>query len=179
MLLVVLCAFVGTAVETLATVEQVRCLIPYVAHLVDVEAMAEVIFLHHDAACVSWFADRSITDASLVEQILCCLDVSVCYLDYHSRVLCEENLHYVVTVECAEVDVHTSVLVGEGHLEQGSNQSTGADVVACNNKTLLYHLLQSIECIAEILGILHRWHIVADLAFRLCEGAAAKLLLVE
>ena len=179
LVLVVLCTLVSTAVETLATVEQMRSLIPCIAHLVDVEAMTEVIFLHHDAASVGRLTDRCVAYAHLVEQVLNSLNVAVGNLNHHSRILCEQGLHDVITAECTEVDVKTAILVSKGHFEQCGNHTASADVVTCHYQSLLYHVLQSIECIAEILRVLHHRNVIAHLASCLCKGATAKTLLVE
>ena len=69
--------------------------------------------------------------------------------------------------------MHTTLGIGEAHLEQGGNQTTGRDVVTSQNPTLLDHLLDSHEGISEVLGILHRRYIVAYLTQTLGEGRTA------
>ena len=78
-----------------------------------------------------------------------------------------------------QVDVHTALGVGETHLKQCGDETTGADVVACHYPAPLYHLLHGVECIGEILRVLHRRHVVAHLAEALCESTSAEHQFVE
>ncbi len=78
-----------------------------------------------------------------------------------------------------EVDVHTALLVGEGHLQERSDETAGRDVVTGHNPTALDEFLDGIEGIAEIFGVLHGGHVVANLTEALGKGRTSETLLVE
>ena len=91
--------------------------------------------------------------------------MAVRHLDNHARVLGKECLHYIaILAEVEEIDVQTAGLVGEAHLQQGGNHTTGTDVMSGSYPSTLDHLLYSHEGITEIFRILHRGHIVTHLA---------------
>ena len=103
----------------------------------------------------------------------------VAHLDNHAGVLGEEELHDVIVGDVMEIDVHTAVGVGKGHLEQCGDETTGRDVVASHNPTAVDELLHCLEAVSEVLGIGYSGHIVAYLAEALCKGGATQTLCVE
>lgn len=103
----------------------------------------------------------------------------VAHLDNHAGVLGEEELHDVIVGDVMEIDVHTAVGVGKGHLEQCGDETTGRDVVASHNPTAVDELLHCLETVSEVLGIGYGGHIVAYLAEALRKGGATQTLGVE
>ena len=94
----------------------------------------------------------------------------VAHLDNYAGVLGEEELHDVIVGDVMEIDVHTAVGVGKGHLEQCGDETTGRDVVASHNPTAVDELLHSLEAVSEVLSIGHGGHIAtADGAISLKE----------
>ena len=85
--------------------------------------------------------------------------MTVMYLYDHAGVLRKEVLDDVTILQTVEVDVHTSRLVGEGHLQQGRDDTTGRDVMTSHDPSFLDELLQDIEGITEIIRIFHHRHI--------------------
>ena len=69
--------------------------------------------------------------------------------------------------------------IGEAHLEQGGDETTGRDVVSSKDPTLLDELLDGHEGIGKVFGVLDGRHVVAHLTKALCEGRTAEALLVE
>ena len=106
--------------------------------------------------------------------------VLVGHLDDHAGVLGEERLdHVAVGAKVVQVDVQAAVGVCEAHLEQRGDKSSGRDVMAGHHPSAPYQLLHGVERIAEVVGVLHRGHVVAHPAQALCEGAAAEPLPVK
>ena len=107
--------------------------------------------------------------------------MGVAYLDDHTRVLGEENLHHVDRLGgyVVEVDMHAALLVGKHHLQQGGDDTTGRHVVASHDPTLLNEVLHGVEAVGEIFGVLHGRHIRANLTQGLGEGRATEALCVE
>ncbi len=90
--------------------------------------------------------------------------MGIAHLDHHTGVLSEEGLHDVaILTDVVEVDMHTALRVGEAHLQEGGDQTTGRDVVTGHDPPLLDELLDGHEGIAEVFGVLHRWYVVAYL----------------
>ena len=75
--------------------------------------------------------------------------------------------------------MQTTLCVGEAHLKQGGNETTGRDVVTSHNPALLNHLLNSHECVTEVFGVLDGRNVVTHFAQTLSKGRTAKVLLVE
>ena len=73
-------------------------------------------------------------------------------------------------MELVKADVKTTFGVGEAHLKQASDKTTSRDVMACENETFADKLLNSIECITEVLGILDRGNIGTYEALTLSKG---------
>ena len=92
-------------------------------------------------------------------------------LDDDTRVLGKERTHDVaVGTDIVQVDMHAAFRIGEAHLEQRGDESASRYVVTSDNPSLLNHLLHSHKGIGEVLGILHRRHIVAHLTQALGKG---------
>ena len=102
------------------------------------------------------------------------------HLYHHAGVLGKKGLHHVaILTQVVQIDVQAAFGVGKAHLKQTGDQATGTDVVACHYPSLLHHLLNGLEGIAEVFWILHRGHIVAHLVQALGKGRTAEALLVE
>ena len=142
--------------------------------------MPVVTSLYHNLA-ILWcgISYLGIAYALLFHKFLELLLVLVGNLNHNTWVLCHKHLHHVVAGKVVQVYVDTAFLVGETHFEEGCDKTAGADVVACHDPSLLYHLLNGVEGINEILRIYYRRHVVAYLAEALCECRATELLLVE
>ena len=179
--LIVRKAFLRLAVEALLTVEQVAGLIPHVAQVVDVEGVFLIASLHNQLASVlNRIANLGKTDATILEELTQFELMLVFHLDDDTRILGKECLHDVaVGTNIVQVDVHSTPIVGETHLQQCGNQSTGRNVMSGYNPSLLNELLYGIEAIGKILRILHRRHIIAHLTQTLGKGRSAEALLIE
>ena len=135
--------------------------------------------LDGDCAVSRRNTDLSVCDTCILKNLLRTWSVSISNLNNDTWVLCEEHLNDVVALDLVEVESKTALSVGEAHLKQGCDETTGRDVVTCEDETLVYELLNSDECIAEVLGILNGWNIRTNLALTLSECRTAKLKLVE
>ena len=128
LLLVVEETLVGHVVHALATVKEIRSLVPRVAQRVDIELVLPLVFHHHDLPVVrcrvSYFGE---SDARVFQVFLQFLLACVRHLDYDAWVLGEEHLHHVVIVlhDVMQVDVHATVHVGEGHLKERRDETAG------------------------------------------------------
>ena len=170
---------VGASVHALIAVEQVRSLVPYVAHCVDVELVCEVALADLQLARSSVGAsDAGVAYAVVVHQVLEVVLVVFRYLDDDAGVLCQQHLDDVVAVEHVEAYVETAVNICKAHLKQRCNHTACADVVSGHYPAVAYQFLKGVEGVAEVFRILHRGHVVAHLAERLCECAAAEAKLV-
>ena len=106
----------------------------------------------------------------LVEYLLYVALVGVLHLDDNTRILCEEQLDGVFLVDAVEVCSYTALLVGEAHLEKGSDETSCADVVSCKDEFLVDEGLDGHEGVAEVFWVLDCGHIAAYLAKSLGEG---------
>ena len=166
LVLIVLGTLVGTAVEALLAVEQVRGAVPSIAHSVDVEG---VFLINIESALCDGLTDNGEAYTSLFEDSLYASGIVLSYLNKHTGILGEEHLHDILLLEHAEVDLHTTLGVGEAHLEQCGNHTTGRDVVTSHEETFVHELLHSDEGVAEVLSI-YGWHLATDLIQSLEEG---------
>ena len=121
-------------------------------------------------AFVAWVTQFDIAHTCIFHHVLEALGVFVGYLNHHTWVLGKENLHEVGLCYLIEVEFHTTFHIGKAHLQQGCNQTTSRDIVTSHDDSLADELLDSIEGIAEVVGIGNGWHIVAYLIERLCKG---------
>ena len=157
-------------------------MIPGVTQGVDVEGMLPSV-LHHDNLTVVGCGVSNLGEANAVvlKVFLHLTLVGVRDLNDDTRILCEEHLHHVVALRLnvMQIDMQTAFGVGEGHLEQGCDETTGRDVVAGHHPAFLDKGLDGIEAVGEVLCVLHRRHIRADAAQCLRKGRTAKALLVE
>ena len=142
--------------------------------------MLEAILLDDDLAELwSWITNLGIADAIVLEECLEFIFMSIAYLDDNTWVLCEESLDDVFVGYVMEVDLHTALYVGECHLEESGNQTTGADIVTCHYPTTVDEFLYGIEAVNEVLRVLHGRNIAAHLAQALSESRTTEALLVE
>ena len=82
-------------------------------------------------------------------------------------------------LELVDRDFKTAFRVGEAHFEQTGDQTAGRDVVSGEDEALVDEFLNGVEGIAEIFGVLHRWHVGAHEAAALCEGRTGETEVVE
>ena len=118
-------------------------------------------------------------DAPFIKHVLHALTVGTSHLNHHARVLGKENLHEIGLSHRAEVDVQATLHIGEGHLKQGGDQTTCADVVTGKQQPFVHQLLNGIEGVAEIFWILHRRNVAAHLAQTLGKSRTTQTELVE
>ena len=172
LLLIVLVALTGLAVEALLGVQQVGGLIPGVAQRVDVERQLLLAGLDNQRAAVLYgVAYLGVADALLVHEFGKVLLVGVADFHHDAGILGKERLHHVaVLAEVVQVDVHAALGVGEAHLQQGGNQTAGRDVVSGHDPSFVYQLLNGHEGVGEVFYILHRRHVAAHLAEALRKG---------
>ena len=50
---------------------------------------------------------------------------AILYLQYHSRFLTEQHLDQIRFSQSGQTQIDTAAIIGKGHLQQGSNQTTG------------------------------------------------------
>ena len=127
----------------------------------------------------SWITNLGITDTVLIEECLQLVLVSIAYLDDNTWVLCEESLDDVGICNVVEVDLHTTLYVGECHLKESCNQTTGTDIVTSHYPTAVDELLYGVEAVNEVLWVLYGRNITAHLAQALSESRTTETLLVE
>ncbi len=133
--------------------------------------MLEAFLLDDNLANLwSWITNLGVADAILIQECLQLSLVLVAHLDNDTRVLCEQGLDDVLVGDVVEVDLHTALYVGECHLQEGSDKTTGADVVTCHHPTTVDEFLNGVEAVNEVLWILHGRNIAAHLAQALSEG---------
>ena len=179
MLAQILHAFLGLAVETLLLVEQIGCAEPHVAKAVDVKVEMHLALLDEQTTLVARATDIGISDSCLFKNLLHLRAILVRHLYHDARILCKEELHKVVAFHLVQVDVESSLCIGEAHLQQASDETACRDVVTGKDEALLNQVLHGVEGIAEVLCITHRRHITADATETLGKGGTAKTQLIE
>ena len=173
-------AFCCHTVEALLTIQQIGSLIPYVTQLIDVESLSEFVFLNRHGTLICYrLGYLCISYAMRLHNLIEELCLVVRYLNKHTRVLCKEGCKNILALEVAEVNLQTAFSISKAHLKQSCDDTTGTDVVACEQHTLVNQLLYGREAINEIFRILNRRNIASHLAKTLCKCATAELHLVE
>ena len=172
--LIVLKTLLRHTVKRLLGVEAIGGGVPDVAQFVDVEIAVATALLHHNLTLCNRLTDFHEAHTCLIQQILHDLLVGVLHLNNHTRVLCKEQLHRVALIDAVEVHLDAAFLVGEGHLQKGGDETTGTDVVTCQEKSLLHQVLHGQEGITEIFRILHCRHVAAHLAEALRKSRTTK-----
>ena len=177
LLFVVLITLLGLAVKALLAVQQVARLIPDIAQGINVEGEFFVTGFHYNVAAVrNGIAYLGKAYTLIFHELFELLLVLVAHLDYYARVLGEQcfddvrcpALGGVRGDDVVQIDVHAALGVGETHLKQGGDESSGRDVVAGHDPPLFYHLLDGHKGVGKIFGILHRGNVAAYLAQYLC-----------
>ena len=173
-MLIIMVASLSLTVEALLLVQFKGGLIPYVTHLIDIEA--DIVALARDSklAVCRGLADDDASYAGLVQYTLHSLEICVGYLEYYTRIFGKENLHNVLLCELAEVCLNAALTVGKGHLKQRNDETASADIVAGQYEAFANQLLHGLKGGAEIVCLFDRRHIAADLVETLCKGAAAQ-----
>ena len=115
----------------------------------------------------------------IVEECLQLVLMVVANLNDNTRILSKESLDNVSRLKVVEVDVHTALCIGEAHLEQCGDKSTGTDVVTRHNPTTVDKFLNSVEALNEVVRVLDRWNIVANLVEALSKCRTTKTQAVE
>ena len=172
--LIVLKTLLRHAVERLLGVEAVRSRVPDVAQLVDVEIAVATTLLHYNLTLLNGLTYFHEAHTCLVQQILHGLLVGVLHLNNHTGILRKEQLHRVALVDAVEVDFDTALLVSKCHFQKRGDETTGTDVVTCQEKSLLHQVLHGQEGITEIFRILHCRHVAAHLAEALRKSRTTK-----
>ena len=164
----------------LVAVEEIGGLVPDVAQAVDIQFLLEgAIAKAQHATLGSGLGDAGIAHAALLQEVAHLVGMLVAHLDDDTRVLGEKLAHHVVALDVVEVDAETALHIGKRHLQQGGDQTTSRDIVACEDPAAVDELLHGLEALAEVLRVLDRRHVVANLVEALGKGAAAQLLLAE
>ena len=104
-----------------------------------------------------------ITNTCIFQDLLDFCFVFVCYLNHYTRIFGKQNLHDIVALDLVKVDFHTAFCIGETHFQQGSDQTTGRNIVSGQNQAFVHQFLNCKECIAEVFRILYSRHVVAHL----------------
>ena len=171
LLLVVLVALLRHTVHTLLAVEQVRSLIPCLAHCINVERCLPITISDTESALVrTWRTNAGKTDAVLLQECLHFFLMLVSNLDYDTWILCKELLDNIVALDVMEVDMQATFSIGKGHLKQCCDQTSSRDVVSSEYPSTTNHLLYSIEAVAEVLWFFYGWNVTTDLSEALCKG---------
>ena len=190
-MLVVFEAFAGLAVERLFAVKQIAGLVPNVAQVIDVEdqrlglvgcaiSAAYGTDKLQGAAVLNGVAYLGVADALFLHELAELELVFVAHLDNNTGVLGEERLYDVsVLTEVVQVDVQAALRIGEAHLQQAGDETTGRDVVTSHDPSFLNELLDGHEGVGKIFGIVDCRNIVAYTVQTLCKGRSAKPLLAE
>ena len=127
---------------------------------------AETAFLVH-------IADHVGVDARKF-QILTNLN-AVFDLQHQSRFFAEQHLDRIRFAESRETQVHAADVVGKGHLQQRSDQTSSRNIVPRKNLSSVDQLLYGGECLDKVVGRLDRGYVRSDKAQRLCEAAATEI----
>ena len=112
--------------------------------------------------------DTCKADAGVSEDGFECFGVGS--LHEYPRILSEEELDEVPFWEGREIYRQTTRHIGEAHLQQGSDETTGRDVVTCDQHTTLEELLDSSEGFTEVFGLFDTGCFVPELTQRLCQS---------
>ena len=181
LLLVVLKALLGLAIEALLAIQQIRCLVPSVAESINIEGLLNFSSLHYDGTgTLNRITNLSKAHTLLFHEVLELLLMLVTYLDNNTWVLSEQSLNNIaISADVVQIDMHTTLGIGEAHLQQRSNQTTSRNIVTSQNPTLLNHLLYSHKGVSKVFWVLNGWHIVAHLTQALGESRATKVLGVK
>ena len=167
-------ALVGAAVAALLGVEAVGGCVPYVAQGVDVEGLLEVALTYAQRTLARGRTYIYICYAGFFHDVLELGLVVGGYLHDDAGVLGEEDLGDVLCLEVDEVDLEAAVGVGEAHLEEGGDETSGADVVAGEEELAAHTLLDGIEGVAEVFGVGAGGDVGAYVAVGLSVGAASE-----
>ena len=173
-MLVVFITFTRTAVETLFCVEEIGRFVPNIAEVVDTKLISSTILCGQYVAFIGGLSQFDVCHASFVEHFLKGCLVGVAHLHHHTRILGEEHLDEVVTLKVVEVYLKSALRVGKAHLEQAGDETARTNVVTCQDEAFLHQLLNGVESIAEVFGILHRGHIATHLLQRLGKSRTAE-----
>ena len=58
--------------------------------------------------------------------------VCIAHLNNDTWVLCKQHFNEVIACNIVQIDVQPARFIGESHLQQGGNQTTGTDIMACH-----------------------------------------------
>ena len=112
--LIVLETVSGTNASALLYIQLIRRFVPYVTHIVDTEVILDAFFRYQYVALVGRFGDDGETYASFFHQLFECL--FVLYLNQDTRILGKQDLHDIALGDLIQVDIQTTLYVGEAHL---------------------------------------------------------------
>ena len=112
--LIVLETVSGTNASALLYIQFIRRFVPYVTHIVDAEVILDAVFRYQYMALVGRFGDDGETYASFFHQLFECL--LVLYLNQDTRILGKQDLHDITLGDLIQVDIQTTLYVGEAHL---------------------------------------------------------------
>ena len=125
------------------------------------------------------FAKLHVAYARIFQNLLHCFLILIAHLDNDTRILCKQNLDEVLFLDFIQIDFHTAFHIGEAHFEQGSDKTTGRNVMSGKNQSLADQLLHGKKSIAEVFGILHAGNFIAHLTQSLSKGRTAEFQVVE
>ena len=130
--------------------------------------------VNHDVAFVAGFRNLHACHSGSVQHFKEAFLVGVSHLHHHAGILGEEDAHEVCVAELGEIYVQTAFHTSEAHFQETGDETTGGDVVTCQEKTFLNKLLHGVEGIAEIIGRSHASHVISHFSLRLSKGRTAK-----
>ena len=129
--------------------------------MVDEEHVVLAVVAQGERAVVDGLADAEELHALLGEEAFHFAALLIGHLDDEGRILGKENLDEVFLVESVEQHVESALAVGECHLEQGGDETTGTHIVSGKQQLVVNKLLYGIERSCKIGGVRHLRSLVA------------------
>ena len=147
--------------------------------MIDAKLIGCAVLFYQDVALVSGLTDLQIAYACFIKECLERSLILIAHLYDNTGIFSEENLHEVCFLELVEVDAETAFRISEAHFKQCSNHTTRRNVVTSHKETLFNQLLNSIEGIAEIFGVLNCRNIATYAIQTLCECRTTEAEFIE
>ena len=175
--LVVLEAVAGASIPTLLAIQLIGRFIPNITHIVDAEVILDTILGNQDMPFVRRFRNLCEFHSGFVHQFF--KGLLVFYLNQDTRIFSEENLDDVFFLNLVQVYFQTTFHIGKAHFQQGGNHTTGGNIMPSQNQSLLDSILNGIERLTKIVGILHRRNLIAQTVQGLSKGRTTQLQRIE
>ena len=170
----VVCVTLGSLLlATLTAVEQIRGLVPQITQMVLQQLELNATSLNHKLTIqihLAQLVSINTCRSQLIDNRL-----SICNLQYHSRLLAEQYADQILLAQHVEINCCTCRVVGKGHFEQGRNQTTARNVVASHHLALANQLLHAFERSSKVACRRNVGSLIAHLANGLRECATAQV----